>query len=114
MINTVTKPTDPLHMRTLSCMNAECQISLRVARVLNRPRLEIGALRYCPLCGQRAFQELDNAQVWSEALAQHYKLTPELIEVLYKEWNPHTHYRFADFVQEMLVNVANEIDKELV
>lgn len=112
MINTVTKLDDPLYMRTLNCMNVDCQISLRVARILNRPVLEIGALRYCPLCGQRAVQETDNEQTWNEALARHYKLTPELIEVLYKEWNPHKHYKFVDFIQEMLVNVAKDLELE--
>jgi hypothetical protein len=74
-----------------------CGTLSRVYRV--EPTTQIGAFKYCPVCGATvlAYQSADE-NGW-EALAVAYGMSVVAVRAVYAGWNPHDYYRFSDYVQ---------------
>jgi len=89
---------------TLKCMS-QCGSMVRVYHI--EPSTQIGAYKYCPVCGSdnvSAYMSAETNQ-W-EALARDYSLPIPTIRQLYKLWDTKVHHKFADFVHELRAEIA--------
>jgi hypothetical protein len=73
-----------------------CGTLSRVYRV--EPTTQIGAFKFCPVCGARIMPYLSTDDTGWEALAIGYGMSVEAMRAVYAGWNPHEYYRFSDYV----------------
>lgn len=92
---------------TLECASADCKVRMRISRILN-PSPRVGAFEFCPVCGSRAFAVHDTEESYWESLSKTYGPPPEVMKQVYDAWNPHEHYRFSDFFNELMAELASE------
>jgi hypothetical protein len=73
-----------------------CGTLSRVYRV--EPTTQIGAFKYCPVCGASVMPYQSADETGWEALAVAYGMDVPQIRAVYAGWNPHEYYRFSDYV----------------
>lgn len=93
-------------MLTLSCLNKECMLRVRLGRVMSKPALQVGAFRYCPLCGGKACAGMDIEESYVETLAQSYQLPVDVMKMLLDTWDANEHSRFVDYLNELKKEVG--------
>lgn len=98
-----------VYMLTLKCTNMDCFVRLRIGRILSQSGLQIGALKFCPVCGKRAFAATDNDNDYWESLAKHYGMTVEMIKMIHSVWEPQSDKKFSEHVAEMLKEAGLEV-----
>ena len=95
---------DKVYMLSLACLSDKCGA---VARLGHHQRgTTVGAFTHCPVCGGPASQFMDNDATYWEAMADLYKLTPELVELLYSDWDRQEYHKFSDYVEFMKKNAG--------
>lgn len=62
------------------------------------PTVQIGAFKYCPLCGSHIMPRLSGEDSGWEALAVAYNMSVPAIRAVYNTWNPNDYYKFSDFI----------------
>ena len=72
---------------------------IRVYRV--EPSTQVGAFKYCPICGTRVLAYLSVDDNGWESLAVSYGMSVPAIKAVYASWNPHDYYRFSDYVDAL-------------
>lgn len=98
-----------VYMLTLKCINRDCFIRLRIGRILSQPALNVGALVFCPKCGEKAFATQDQDNDYWEALANQYGQTVEVIKLIYSVWEPHSTQKFSEHVSVMLKEASESV-----
>lgn len=74
---------------------------LRLGRIIQLPRINDGAIRYCPRCGQHATVQTDNNENYWESLASAYNVPVEAIVQLHSIWDRREYPNFRTFVEEV-------------
>lgn len=97
---------------TIKChATTTCGTMTRVYRI--EPVVRIGAFRYCPVCGSDKVSAYMSAETnhW-EALARDYGMSVAAMKQVYSSWEPHVHYRFADFIEELRAEIRAEASSD--
>lgn len=74
---------------------------LRLGRIIQLPKVNNGAIRYCPKCGKLATVSADRNENYWESLALAYNIPVEAVVQLHSIWNSKEYPNFRTFVEEV-------------
>ncbi len=86
------------------CQDPKCGATARLGH--HQYGTTVGAFTHCPVCGGKAHSTMDNDTTYWESMAELYDLTPQIVKLMYHEWDRTTHHKFSDFVAEMKRNAG--------
>ncbi len=92
-------PVSKTYLLTLQCLSDKCGGIARIGQ--HQYNTTIGAMSHCPMCGGKAYQYTDNDKDYWEAMSDLYKLPPQIVEMMYSEWDRKEFNKFSDFVNFM-------------
>lgn len=95
-----------VYMLTLECLNVECLTRLRIGRNQSVPITRVGEMKFCPICGGKAFAHIDTEADYWEALERSYEIPAAAIRLMHTIWDSKEEPSFHTFAKKKWEEIA--------